>query len=34
MIKRGEDLVTILLSGVDERMPAVKGIYALVDKRM
>ena len=34
MIKRGEDLVTILLSGVDDRMPAVKGIYALVDKRM
>ena len=34
MIKRGEDLVTIMLSGVDDRMPAVKGIYALVDKRM
>ncbi len=34
MIKRGEDLVTILVSGVDDRMPAVRGIYALVDKRM
>jgi hypothetical protein len=34
MIKRGDDLVTILLSGVDDRMPPVRGIYALVDKRM
>ena len=34
MIKRGEDLVTVMLSGVDDRMPSVRGIYALVDKRM
>jgi hypothetical protein len=34
MIKRGDDLVTIILSGVDDVFPHVKAIYALVDKRM
>ena len=34
MIRRGEDLVTITLSGVDEVLPHVKVIYSLIDKRM
>jgi hypothetical protein len=34
MIKRGDDLVTIVLSGVDNVIPDVKAIFALVDKRM
>jgi hypothetical protein len=34
MIKRGDDLVTIVLSGVDDVIPHVKSIYALLDKRM
>jgi hypothetical protein len=34
MIKRGDDLVTIVLSGVEDMTPHVKAIYALVDKKM
>jgi hypothetical protein len=34
MIKRGDDLVTIVLSGVDDVIPHVKAIYSVLDKRM
>ena len=34
MIKRGDDLVTIMLSGVDDPMGSIRGIYAILDKRM
>ena len=34
MIKRGDDLVTVILSGVDDVIPHIKAIFALVDKRM
>jgi hypothetical protein len=34
MIRRGDDLVTVTLSGVDDIDARIRSIYALVDKRM
>jgi hypothetical protein len=34
MIRRGEDLVTIILSVKDDPVPIVRRIYATVDARL